>query len=273
MTEAGVESGVDGAEAQDMGFGAAGGGAAQAGTELAQGRIAVLPEVSGRVVAVGTKISGVAGPSRERGGVRGRLRIARVALRFPPSGRQWLRCTQVQRQRLAKPLCASVRWRCWASSRWVMWAMRLMCVPVACRCWCIIERGEIATIPGAAEQRRKVSVGALQVVENGGELFGEREEAAVGGRLLIAQSMDEAAGVRRAVVTRVESQGWSTSAKRRAIWFQLVPLRALLESPTSTTKRLRPWRVASTMQWGPRPTRLPKTARSWRRMAAGWASV
>ena len=32
---AGVESGVDGAEAQDLGFGAAGGGTAQAGPELA----------------------------------------------------------------------------------------------------------------------------------------------------------------------------------------------------------------------------------------------
>ena len=62
-----------------------------------------------------------------------------------------------------------------------------------------------------------MSVGALERVENGGELFREGEEAAVGGRLLIAQIMDEAAGVRRAVVTRVESQGWSTSAKRRAI--------------------------------------------------------
>ena len=47
----GVESGVDGAEAQDLGFGAAGGGAAQARTELAQGGIAILPELAGRVVA------------------------------------------------------------------------------------------------------------------------------------------------------------------------------------------------------------------------------
>ena len=39
-----------------------------------------------------------------------------------------------------------------------------------------------------------MSVGALERVENRGELFREGEEAAVGGRLLIAQSMDEATG-------------------------------------------------------------------------------
>ena len=39
-----------------------------------------------------------------------------------------------------------------------------------------------------------MSVAALERVEDGGELFREGEEAAVGGRLLIAQSMDEATG-------------------------------------------------------------------------------
>ena len=48
---------------------------------------------------------------------------------------------------------------------------------------------------------------------------------------------------------------------------------ALLDSPTSTTKRLRAWRVASTMQWGAGPTALPNAASNWRRMAAGWASL
>ena len=57
-----------------------------------------------------------------------------------------------------------------------------------------IEGGEIAAIPGAAEQRREVSLGALQRIEDGGELLREREETTVGGRLLIAQSVDEAAG-------------------------------------------------------------------------------
>jgi hypothetical protein len=39
-----------------------------------------------------------------------------------------------------------------------------------------------------------VAVGALECLEDGGELFREREETAVGGRLLVAQSIDEAAG-------------------------------------------------------------------------------
>ena len=136
-----------------------------------------------------------------------------------------------------------------------------------------IERTQVATIPGAAEQGRKRAFGAPQVVENGGELFGEREQAAVGGRLLIAQAMEK--GRRR------EASGGDTFGDPGAIDFreeaadlvQLVPLRALLDSPTSTTKRLRPWRVASTRQWGPGPAALPKATRSWRRMAAGWASV
>ena len=111
-----------------------------------------------------------------------------------------------------------------------------------------IEGAEMAAIPGAAEQGREVAPGPAHGMERGGEFFREQEQAPVGGRLLIAQSIDKPIRVRRALVTRVSTQGRSTSEKRRQIWFQLVPLRALLDSPTSTTKRLRPWRVASTMQ-------------------------
>jgi hypothetical protein len=57
-----------------------------------------------------------------------------------------------------------------------------------------IEGREIPAIPGAAEQWREVAFGALQCIEDGGELLREREETAVGGRLLIAQSVDEARG-------------------------------------------------------------------------------
>ena len=97
-----VQGGVDGAEAQDLGFGAAGGGAAQAGTELAQGRIAVLPEVAGRRIPSEQNFGVAAVQSRARRSSRATGRSA--ALRLPPSGRQLPRCTQVQRQRLAKPL-------------------------------------------------------------------------------------------------------------------------------------------------------------------------
>ena len=58
----GVEGGVDGAEAEDLGLGAAGGGAAQAGLELAQDGIAMVPEVASRVIAVKEDFGSSGGP-------------------------------------------------------------------------------------------------------------------------------------------------------------------------------------------------------------------
>ena len=57
-----------------------------------------------------------------------------------------------------------------------------------------IERAEIAAIPGATEQGREVTLVTPQGMENGGELLREREQAAVRGRLLIAQSIDKGSG-------------------------------------------------------------------------------
>jgi hypothetical protein len=57
-----------------------------------------------------------------------------------------------------------------------------------------IERAEIAIIPGATEQGREVAPGTRQGMENGGEFLREREQAAVCGRLLIAESMDKRGG-------------------------------------------------------------------------------
>ena len=48
---AAVEDRVNGAEAQNLGFGPTGGCAVEAGTSLAQGRVAVVPESSRLVVA------------------------------------------------------------------------------------------------------------------------------------------------------------------------------------------------------------------------------
>jgi hypothetical protein len=48
---AAVENGVYGTEAQNLGFGPTGGGAVEAGTDLAQGRVAVVPESSRLVIA------------------------------------------------------------------------------------------------------------------------------------------------------------------------------------------------------------------------------
>ena len=87
-----------------------------------------------------------------------------------------------------------------------------------------IEGGEMAAIPGAAEQGREVALGALEGMEDGGELLGEREETAVGGRLLIAQSIDEAAGG--------QASGGDAGGEPRAVDFgeeagDLVPAGAL----------------------------------------------
>jgi hypothetical protein len=57
-----------------------------------------------------------------------------------------------------------------------------------------VERGEIAIVPGTTEKGRKVSVSALDVMEDGGKLLGEHEETALGGRVLIAESLEESVG-------------------------------------------------------------------------------
>ena len=82
---------------------------------------------------------------------------------------------------------------------------------------------------------------ASEDMEHGGELFGEQEEAAIGDRLLIPQCMEDGArcgagagdAARRPRAGLPQRRGWQT-------WRQLVPLRALLDSPTRTTKRFRP---------------------------------
>ena len=57
-----------------------------------------------------------------------------------------------------------------------------------------IQGRKMPAIPGAAEHGREVPVAALEGIEDGGKLFREREEPAVGRRLLIAESVDETAG-------------------------------------------------------------------------------
>jgi hypothetical protein len=51
QSDDGVEGGVDGAKAEDLGFGPAGGGAPHAWAELAEDGKAMLPEFGGRGVA------------------------------------------------------------------------------------------------------------------------------------------------------------------------------------------------------------------------------
>src|SRR5580692_10589799 len=56
------------------------------------------------------------------------------------------------------------------------------------------ERAKIATIPGAAEEGREVALNTPHGMENRGEFFRERKQAAIRGRLLIAQSIDKGSG-------------------------------------------------------------------------------
>ena len=58
----GVKGGVDGAEAEDLGLCAAGGGAAQAGPDLAQDGIALVPEIAGRSIAEEENFGSRGGP-------------------------------------------------------------------------------------------------------------------------------------------------------------------------------------------------------------------
>ena len=51
---------------------------------------------------------------------------------------------------------------------------------------------KVASVPGAAEQRRELAGFAAEDMEHGRELLREQEKAAIGGRLLIAQRMEDA---------------------------------------------------------------------------------
>ena len=57
-----------------------------------------------------------------------------------------------------------------------------------------VEGAEIAGIPGASEQRGKMTALPTESLEYTGKLLGEQEETAVGGRILVAQGVDEAVG-------------------------------------------------------------------------------
>ena len=52
---------------------------------------------------------------------------------------------------------------------------------------------KVAAVPGAAEQRGELASFATEDMEHGREFLREQEEPAIGGRLLIAQCMEDAA--------------------------------------------------------------------------------
>ena len=59
---AAVENRVYGAEAQNLGFGPTGGGAVEARTDLAQGRVALVPESTRLVVTDEAEVARISGP-------------------------------------------------------------------------------------------------------------------------------------------------------------------------------------------------------------------
>jgi hypothetical protein len=194
-----VERGVNGAEAQDLGFGAAGGGAAEAprlaprqagtggagGTELAQGGIAIPPKLAGRVITTEEDF-GCGGCPVER------------AAQFAGDSRYGA-CAEVSA--LGEAVVALHPGPEAAVGKAVMGFgvvetlgqltlgdmgdeadMRSCGLQVLLH----IEGGEITAIPGAAEQWRELCLATFQRIEDGSELLREREETTVGGRLLIA---------------------------------------------------------------------------------------
>ena len=190
---AAIENSVYCAKAQNLGFCPAGGGAVEAGTDLAQGRVAVVPESSRLVVAdkaEGVRIADPIESAAEFGGDGGYLVSVQVA---------------AFRQTLAALHCSPETTVGEAIVRFSRveilceFALRDVGDQADMRAGCLdgvetMERVEIATIPGATEQGREVALGTPQGVENGSEFFREREQAAVGGRLLIAQSIDKRRG-------------------------------------------------------------------------------
>src|SRR5271156_3822818 len=75
-----------------------------------------------------------------------------------------------------------------------------------------VEGPDMAMIPGAAEHGGKLAFSPRQRVKYGGEFFREREEPAIGGGLLIAQSVEEA--------TRGQPSGCDASIDPRLVNFR-----------------------------------------------------
>ena len=71
-----------------------------------------------------------------------------------------------------------------------------------------VVRGEIAAVPGAAQQRGELARLTAEQVEHGGELFRKHEEAAVGDRLLFTLSVEDAFDSGAAYRDAVRGPAW-----------------------------------------------------------------
>ena len=190
---AAIEGGVDGAEAENLGFGAAGGCAVHVRTALAQGRIAILPQLSRgwgaaeldfslalRPVEGAAQLAGQGGKLvRGKGATLGQGLAAADAGPETAVGKAIVgfRATEV----LGELALGDVGDEAKVGSGGVEETATVL-------------HGKAAAIPGAAEQRGELAGALAEHMEHGGELLSEEEEAAIGGGLLIAQGMSDAVG-------------------------------------------------------------------------------
>jgi hypothetical protein len=192
-TASAVEKSIYGAEAQNLGFGPTGGGAVEARTDLAQGRVSIVPESARLVVTDEAARVRVAGPIES-------------AAEFGGDGRHFMSVhVAAFRQALAALYCspettvgeAIVRFR--RVEILCEFALRDVGDQADMRAGCLdgvetIERAEIAAIPGATEQGGEVTLVTPRGMENGGEFLRERKQTTVRGRLLITQAIDKRSG-------------------------------------------------------------------------------
>jgi hypothetical protein len=187
---AAIKGGVDGAETQDLGFGAAGGGSVYVRAALAQGRVAIIPQLS-RGWGAGEEdfilaVHPVEGAAQLAG--HGGKLLGWKAAAF---GQGFAAAHAGPETAVGK---AVVRF----SSAEVLGQLALGDMTHDADVGRGLERmmdvvcGEIAAVPGAAHQRGELARLTAELVEHGGELFRKHEEAAVGDGLLITLSVEDA---------------------------------------------------------------------------------
>ena len=231
-----VKSGVEGTEAQHLCFGAAGGGAVEASLGLAQSGVVVVPKFGGGRIAAKEDFALTLRPldgTVETAGDGGELfgvEVAAIgqtlaALDAGPKaavGEAVVGFGAVKR--LRELALGDVTDEAEVASTGVD-------EPIT------VEEAQGYAIPGAAQQRGELERLRLMVcsTEASSSASTSRRRSPACWPMIPVRPRT----VSRPLVTRFSAQAGSTSAKRRAIWFQLVPLRALLDSPTSTTKRFK----------------------------------
>ena len=190
---AAIENGVGCAEPENLGFGAIGGGTVDSGPVLAQVFVMSVPELAcGCIAAEGPLGTGfhpvknaahIAGESGN--GFRGEAAAVGETLASAHAGPEAAVGETVVRagamEMLHELMLGDV------ADEADVGAGRLQRMAA-------VKGAEIAGIPGAPEQRGKMTALPSEGLENTGKLLGEQEETAVGGRILVAQGVDEAVG-------------------------------------------------------------------------------